>query len=138
VIRVVVDPGVLIAALISPSGAPAQVFVHWLAGRFDLVVSPRLISEPERVLARRKFREYVSRDEASAFVDAIARQAVVLDDPPGERGLTPDPGDDYIVSLARQAGASVIVSGDRHLTGVRGLNPPVATAREFLQTLERA
>jgi hypothetical protein len=29
-------------------------------------------------------------------------------------GLTPEPGDDYIVALARRAGAHFIVFGDQH------------------------
>ena len=43
--RVVLDPNVLIAALLSPSGAPAQIISRWLGGGFELVVSKALLSE---------------------------------------------------------------------------------------------
>ncbi|MFL5796580.1 MAG: putative toxin-antitoxin system toxin component, PIN family [Actinomycetota bacterium] len=54
-LRVVVDPGVLIAGLISPRGTPARMLLRWHDGEFDLVVSRALIGELERVLARPKF-----------------------------------------------------------------------------------
>jgi predicted nucleic acid-binding protein len=41
----VVDPGVFVAAMISPNGSPRRLFQAALSGRFTLVVSPRLIAE---------------------------------------------------------------------------------------------
>ena len=134
-LRVVFDPGVLIAALISPSGTPAKLLAQWLAGAFDLVVSPKLLDELARVLARVKFRPYVTEEEAEAYVRALARQAIVVEDPEAEAGLTPDPGDDYLVALARAAHAHAIVSGDPHLVGLHHLEPPVLTPRAFVERL---
>ncbi len=62
--RVVLDPGVLIAALLSPKGAPAQLLRGWMQGDYELVVSPKLLAELERVLLRDKFRTYLSTTEA--------------------------------------------------------------------------
>jgi predicted nucleic acid-binding protein len=63
VLRVVIDPGVLIAALISAKGAPRALLRAWIEGALELVVSPALISELQRVLKRDKFRGYVSLRE---------------------------------------------------------------------------
>jgi len=49
--------------------------------------------------------------------------------------LTPDPGDDYLVSLAQATGADYLVSGDAHLTGLDDARPPVLTARQFEELL---
>jgi uncharacterized protein len=57
--RVVLDPGVLIAAVLSPKGAPAELLRHWLAGDYELVVSDKLLAELKRVLLRPKFRKYL-------------------------------------------------------------------------------
>ncbi len=51
-------------------------------------------------------------------------------------GLTADPDDDYLVALARAAGADYLVSGDRHLLELTDPEPPVLTPREFLALLE--
>jgi putative PIN family toxin of toxin-antitoxin system len=68
VYRVVFDPGVLIAALISPIGAPAHLVQAWLDGQFDLIVSPQLLAELERVLLRPKFRRYVTIQQVDEYV----------------------------------------------------------------------
>jgi uncharacterized protein len=77
----------------------------------------------------------VSSDGAEAYVAMIERAAIHAPDPAVERGLTPDPGDDYLVALARQAHANAIVSGDPHLTGLKKPVPPVLTPREALTLL---
>jgi predicted nucleic acid-binding protein len=38
-VRTVLDPNVLVAALLSPSGTPATLIVRWLAGDYELLVS---------------------------------------------------------------------------------------------------
>ena len=114
--RAVLDPGVLIAAIISPKGAPAALLRSWMEGGYELVVSPKLLAELERVLSRPKFRKYLSEEEAMAYVTLLERLAIQVEDPPEEPGLTPDPGDDYLVSLARTAKVHYLVSGDSHLT----------------------
>jgi predicted nucleic acid-binding protein len=42
VTRVVLDPNVLIAALISPRGAPADIYRGLTRGRFESVTSPQI------------------------------------------------------------------------------------------------
>jgi putative PIN family toxin of toxin-antitoxin system len=135
VARVVVDPNVLIAALISPRGAPAALYGALAAGRFELVASPLLLAELERVLSREKFRRYASLDQAHGYVRAIARLALLVDDPTPLPGATPDPGDDYIVALARAEHVDAIVSGDRHLLELQQARPPVLTPRAFVDQL---
>ena len=138
--RIVFDPGVLIAALISAEGPPAEALDRWREGEFDLVVSPVLLGELERVLLRRKFRPYVSEGDVRQYVAALAQEGVVISDPqPSSEPLTEDPKDDYLLSLARAAGAEAIVSGDAHLTSLEAPEPPVLTPRQFLAELgERA
>lgn len=133
--RAVLDPGVLISALLSPDGAPAALVLEWLNGGFELVVSPALLEELGGVLQRPKFRRWITEDDAREFVEVLRLNAVVHPDPPVERGLTPDPGDDYLVALARAAGVACLVSGDSHLTALVGARPPVLTPKSFLGAL---
>ncbi len=130
-LRVVVDPGVLVSALISPSGPPADLRRAWREGLFELVVSPALLDELGRVLRRDRFRRYVSLEEAARYVAALERDADVVADPASvPPGLAPDPADAYLVALSRAAGA-VLVSGDAHLVGL----PGVLTPRELADAL---
>jgi predicted nucleic acid-binding protein len=38
-VRAVLDPNILIAAPVSRSGTPAQLFLRWLGGEFELEAS---------------------------------------------------------------------------------------------------
>jgi putative PIN family toxin of toxin-antitoxin system len=133
--RVVFDPNVLVSALISLRGAPAALYLALTQGRFELVVSPALLAELERVLLRSKFRRYASVEQARAFVDAVARLSTVVDDEAHASGLTPDPGDDYLVALAPAAHADAVVSGDKHLLSLSEPTPPVITPHGFREQL---
>lgn len=137
-LRVVIDPGVLVAARLSGRGAPAELIRRWLAGQIDIIVSPMLLDELGDVLARAKFRQWLTTDEAERFVDFLRSHATLVDDPPPEYGLTPDPDDDYLVSLAQAARAQVLVSGDADLVNLEQPLPPVRTALRLLELLDDA
>ena len=133
--RAVLDPNVLVSALISPAGPPREIVMAWVQGRFDLIASPALVSELRDVLARPKFRRWVSAATAVEFVAGMAEDALVIDDPSAHPGLSPDPDDDYLVALARAGAADYLVSGDRHLLGLADPEPPVLTPRQFRDLL---
>ena len=133
--RIVCDVGVVISGLLTADGPPGQVLDLWRDGAFDLIASPLWLAELDRVVARPKIARFIDAADAAELREAIVRQAVVVADPPSEPGLTPDPGDNYLVSLARTAGADRIVSGDRHLLELEDPRPPVLTPRAFLDTL---
>ena len=133
--RVVLDPNVLIAAVISPAGVPGDILRAWTEGRFELVVSPMLVGELSDVLARPKFRRWVSEEAVVEYVEGLTDAALLTEDPPAEAGLSPDPDDDYLITLARTAGADYLVSGDHHLTGLADPVPPILTPCEFLDRL---
>jgi putative PIN family toxin of toxin-antitoxin system len=137
-LRVVLDPGVLVSAVLSQTGPPADALDRWRAGEFDLVVSPHLLGELEEVLLRPKFRASVADADVRDYVDALAAEAVFTPDPRDAPEVTDDPGDDYLFALARAAGADVIVSGDAHLTGLADAPVPVETPRAFVERLARA
>jgi predicted nucleic acid-binding protein len=63
------------------------------------IFKQRLLAELKRVLLRDKFRKYLSVEETLEYVNLLHRLAVTAQDPPEIHGLTPDPDDDYLVSL---------------------------------------
>ncbi len=135
VYRAVLDPGVLIAALISSKGAPRELLLAWLNAEFELVICPALLAELERVLLRAKFRPYVTAAEVRAYVVVIRRLGELWPDPIYQAGLTPDPADDYLVALALAAAAHFLVSGDSHLHRLKAPEPKVLTPRGFLKVI---
>lgn len=132
--RAVLDVNVLIAALLSPTGAPAQLVLRWLGGEFELVVSERLLAELERALAYPKVRARVASDDAAEFVSFLQQTAVMGSDAPAAPRRSIDPGDDYLLASAEGEDA-MVVSGDRHLLELAD-RFPVRSARHFLEMLE--
>ena len=133
--RVVLDANLLVSAVISTAGPPREIVNAWVDERFELVASPTLLEELRDVLDRPRFRRWVSTETAAEFIDGLAQDAEVIDDPPTQPGLSPDPDDDYLIALARAAGADYLVSGDRHLLDLADPDPPVLTPRQFLDLL---
>ncbi len=132
-LRVLADTNVFVAAVTSREGVSARLLIAARAGRCRLIVSPKLLEELETVLARAKFRRYVSAEDARRYVAMVRELAEVVSDPPVSAArLTPDPDDDYLIALARAAAADVLVSGDGHLTGLEHPSPVVKTPRELL------
>ena len=133
--RAVFDPNVLISALLSPHGAPAELLLAWLQGRLELVVSPLLLKELERALAYARLRKHITSSEADQFVAWLRAAAELVADPaasPTTRSR--DPGDDYLVALAESARAAV-VSGDKHLLELHD-QLPVFRPSAFLRLLD--
>jgi uncharacterized protein len=130
VARAVLDPGVLVSALITPSGRPAKLLLSARAGGFDLVVSPLLLDELESVLQRKKFRRYVDLDRVAAYLDLLRRDAELVADPETPSPIPcKDPGDDYLIALALSQSAA-LVSGDSDLLELAD-KIPVFSPAEF-------
>lgn len=116
--RAVLDPGVLVSALITPNGTPAKLLVEARRGELELIVSPLLLAELEGVLRREKFRRYAGLDAVGDYLDLLRGLAVVAADPEGPPPLrSADPDDDYLIALAHSRSA-VLVSGDSDLLGI--------------------
>jgi hypothetical protein len=134
-VRVVIDPNVLVSAAVA-SGASAQLIDRWLTERpFEIVVCPMLLAELQEVLARPKFRQWIGESEARSYVERLRGEAETRPDPLDIPSVTRDPKDDYLVALAREAGADSLVSGDPDLTSLADTVLRVMTPRELLDLL---
>ena len=132
----VLDPNVIISAVLSPEGAPARAIRAWLRGEFELIVSPALLEELERVFTYPKLRRRVEPGEADQIFEWLRNTATMAadpDDPPTIR--SPDPGDDYLIAIA-EAQRAALVSGDQHLVGL-AQSLPIFSPAKFLGLLEK-
>ncbi len=135
--RAVLDPGVLVSALITPGGTPAKLLVEVREGGVELVLSPKLLDELEGVLARPKFRRYVGPDTVRDYLDRLRRDAVAAPDPEEPPPLrSADPDDDYLLALAYQQNA-MLVSGDKHLLDLVG-GAPILAPGDLLSAVARS
>jgi putative PIN family toxin of toxin-antitoxin system len=136
VTRVVIDPGVLVSAFISPKKAsPALLVDALLEGNLDVLVSPALIAELVDVLGREKFAAHAAESRAAAYVAALRDRATMVEDAAPGPARTADADDDYLIALAQAHGVDAVVSGDRHLLDVASSELQVLTPRELADRL---
>jgi uncharacterized protein len=141
VIRVVLDANVLVsAALARDPGAPSVgAFDALLDGRIEVGGCPALLGEVAAVLGRDRLRRYLSIEEARRFATDLAGVVTLAADPPTPYpAVCRDPGDDYLVALARTAVVDALVTGDRDLLELDDIGVAVITLRELVDRLADA
>lgn len=134
--RIVLDTNVLIAALLSPHGAPAQLLELALAGEVVLLLDDRILAEYRDVARRPKFG-FAEADVARVLdgVEAMAEHITAL-----PLAVTlPDPADLPFLEVAAAGQADALVTGNaRHFVSKRGRHGVrVSTPREALDKLRR-
>ena len=119
--RVVLDANVYVSALISGRGSPARILAQWKDNRFDVVISPQILDELERVVRYPKIRERyaMSEQEIQGFLRDLRNQAITVVPSESVHVIEADAEDNRYLECAVAGRASVIVSGDRHLLALR-------------------
>ncbi len=110
--RVVLDTGILVAALIMTDTPPALIYQAWRKKRFELVTSEWQLDEFRRVSRYPKLRRFLKPVEAGNLVNGLRHQATVLKTLPTLE-LSPDPADNPVLAMAEASQAQYLVMGDK-------------------------
>jgi putative PIN family toxin of toxin-antitoxin system len=127
--RVVIDSNVYVSALVF-GGRPRKAIEHLERNRFDRLLSTSLIAEVEGVL-HKKFEW--DRSAIRRFCRPLWDTSLHLE-PTTIVTACRDPKDNYLLSLAIDGKARLLVSGDRDLVDLgtfRGI--PIVTPVELLR-----
>jgi uncharacterized protein len=141
VIRVILDANVLVSAALArdPAAPSVRALDALLDGRIETVGCPALLGEVAAVLGRERLRRYLSMEEARRFVADLAGVLTLAADPSRPYpAVCRDPGDDYLVALARAALVDALVTGDRDLLELEDIGVAVITPRELVERLADA
>lgn len=115
-LRAVLDTNVLVSALLSSSGIPAQILAR--SGEYQLLISDVLLDEVRDVLSRKRIRRKypLTDDDVVRFVAlvGVAAEFVALDLSRVENVIENDPPDNLILATAVQGRADMLVSGNVH------------------------
>jgi putative PIN family toxin of toxin-antitoxin system len=114
---VVLDTNVIISALLSASGAPAEIINHWQAGEFNNATSKLLIKELENGLTYPKVVEYLkaSVNDTLSFLRYFRQFSEVVEPDFSLNIIRDDPDDNRVLECAIAANVAYIISGDKHL-----------------------
>jgi putative PIN family toxin of toxin-antitoxin system len=127
--RVVADSNIYVSAIVF-GGKPMMLLEMAEEGEVELFVSEPILSETFRIL-RDKFQRTTEQLEADRVHLATITRSVTPTDTLNVVSLDPD--DDRILECAVAAGATAIVTGDKHLLGLgsfRGIR--IQRPAEFL------
>jgi uncharacterized protein len=136
--RVVLDTGILIAALITADTPPDQVYQAWRKKRFTLVTSAWQLEEFRRASRYERVKKFLKPTEAGYLVNGLKRHATVLTELP-QVDLSRDAQDNPVLAMAIAGKADYLVTGDRRgLLSLKRVGATrIVTAAEFLRTLKK-
>ncbi|WP_132568650.1 PIN domain-containing protein [Rhizobium sullae] len=139
---IVVDANVMLSALRSSRAVSHQLLREMLVGDIPFAVSPAVALEYEDVLKQPGIlgdEPWLSGDEIDTVPDAIFSQARLVSPWFRFRPFLADPKDDIYIECALAAGATFIVSSDRHFQhpAVRAFGMSVMRAGDFVAELTR-
>lgn len=114
---------------------PCLIFDSVAEMSVEAIICPRLLAEVERALRKSYFRGLIEDEEIAEAVSIIRDAGTMLPDPTDPPAVLRDPTDDYLVALARGAGADAIVSSDGDLLDHDELSPPAVDPRAACELL---
>ena len=129
--RIVLDTNVFVSGVFF-SGPPYEILKAWRENRVQLVMSPEIFDEYQRV-GHLLAQEFPGVDLGEILELLLVNAELVL--APALPGpVCDDPDDDKFLACAMAGGCDIVVSGDKHLqraTGYGGVR--VLSPREFLR-----
>jgi putative PIN family toxin of toxin-antitoxin system len=138
--RVILDTDVLLSALLSPLGPPANLIELWERNDFTLVACEALIAELREVAGRPFFRAKLRVGAAEGLAAGIREFSFFCRKlPSGADGphFAGDPKDSYLLALAEACQCEFLVTGDQQLLSLRQhKSTRIITAAAIVEILE--
>lgn len=128
----VLDTNILVSALLFRQSRPRQAFDQ---ARFSgiILLSQSTLSEIQNVLARPKFRKYITVAERDLFLIRLVKIAKLIEI---QQTITVcrDSKDNKFLEVAVNGGAKAIITGDQDLLVLHPFNNiAILTVKQFLE-----
>ena len=134
--RLVIDTSILISAVLSVNGKPAQIIDLVKSSPRILLFSSETLDELRTRLARSKFDRWVSQEARADFIQRIADHSEAVFITGAVQGCA-DPNDDMILETAVVGQADAIITGDKkHLLPMHPFKGiPILSAADYLGSI---
>jgi putative PIN family toxin of toxin-antitoxin system len=129
-VKVVLDTNVFISGVFF-TGPPYRILEAWRDARIQIVVSPDILDEYQRVgeTLASQFQEI----DLKPIFDLLTLNAEVVSSERLAEPVCRDPDDDKFLACALTSGAKYVVSGDKDLLGAAGYKGLVVVSpRKFV------
>ena len=123
--KCVFDCNIYLQFLLNPHGPAGRCVQIALDGKLELLLSEPVLAElrelPEKGIA---IKNGIDDEMITRFISSLLQKSTFLDSIRDDFQHPIDPDDSCYVNLALTGGASIIVSRDRHLLGLRDAAKP--------------
>jgi putative PIN family toxin of toxin-antitoxin system len=129
-IRVVLDTNIIVSALLSPHGPPAQIFLMAILDPdMQLCVSGDIFAEYEEVIRRPRLNRSDSEIEGAL---RIIREKALWIKPRAKVRASSDPDDNIFLECSQAAEVHYLVTGNVKHFPAEWAGTQIVTARQFL------
>ena len=118
--KLVLDTNVFVAGLAYPAGPPGRIVTAWRSGSLQVVLSPWILTEIERVLPRLPRQTALAAGDIRDLVDSLALMADIVE--PDADALARaaaagirDTGDEPVLAALLASDSEMLVTGDKDL-----------------------
>lgn len=136
----VLDTNVLISGILW-RGVPFQLLRWAEEGRLSIYSSLDIMAEVYRVLHYPKFQKHIDKEQTSAgeLFEKIESLCTIVHVDQSVSGVCPDADDEKFLACSLAAGVKVLVSGDRHLLGMKQYQSiRILTAQTFYEEISNS
>ena len=138
--KLVLDTGILISALITKNTPPDFLYQAWRKGKFELITSQAQLQELVRVTKYKKLQRFITPEETHRLITTIHYCAEIVSDIP-DVSYSPDADDNKIIATAIIGHADLIITGDKRdllslkeVEGIQIISPRQAIIRIEIDT----
>jgi hypothetical protein len=136
--KIILDTNVLLSALLSPVGPPAQLLEVWERKKFIVVACEALITELRDVASRPFFQARLRLSTIELLAAGLRDLSEFCADLPQEV-VAPDAKDSFLLALAEASHADFLVTGDKELLALKHHGPTrIITPTAMIQVLKTA
>ncbi|MBI5598400.1 MAG: putative toxin-antitoxin system toxin component, PIN family [Deltaproteobacteria bacterium] len=115
--KVVVDTNVIISGIFF-SGPPYEILNAWRDKRLQIVFSPAIVDEYQRV--EKELGKQFSEIDIEPFMELLMIEGHLINAPLLLNLVCKDPDDEKFIACAIASQTKIIISGDKHLLNVSG------------------
>jgi putative PIN family toxin of toxin-antitoxin system len=130
-VKVVLDTNVFVSGVFF-AGPPHKIFEAWGDGKVQLLLSPAILEEYQRVM--REIAVQFPQIKVEALIEFVILHSEIILAPSLPPVIQADPSDDKFLECAVAGEATCIVTGDKHLLKLltfRGI--PILKPRQFVE-----
>jgi hypothetical protein len=140
VLKVILDTNIYVSALLARHGIPGRIYRAWQDRRFLVVTSSEQLGELVQTLAYPRIRRRypITDTVVDDLLSLLKSEALLVPVVTAvEAEQLRDPKDQFLLTMAIESGADILVSGDQDLLVLERFSATqILTPRSFLDLLD--